>query len=96
MASKIPVTGRGRGSAPDIAHPLYSIEVKHRESLPQWLFDAMAQAIASMKSEEQLPIVVLHQKGQAIGQCFVIIRLGDFVDWYGSSTKEEANIETNT
>jgi hypothetical protein len=34
---RVPITGRGRGSAPDIYHPMFSIEVKHRKSLPKWL-----------------------------------------------------------
>ena len=32
---RVPVSGRQRGSAPDIAHPLLSVEVKHRKSLPK-------------------------------------------------------------
>lgn len=36
---RVPITGRNRGSAPDIAHPVFSIEVKHRAKLPKWLKD---------------------------------------------------------
>jgi hypothetical protein len=82
---RVPVTGRQRGSEPDIAHPLFSIEVKHREKLPEWLFDAMSQAVASKKSDDQLPIVVLHSKGQRITESFVVCRLGEFADYYGSN-----------
>lgn len=78
---RVPVTGRQRGSAPDIKHDWLSPEVKHRKELPFWLHDAMAQAEAS-KDGEQLPIVVLHEKQMEYGQSFVVIRLRDFVDYF--------------
>ena len=31
---RVPVTGRARGDAPDIAHDRLSLEVKHRVALP--------------------------------------------------------------
>lgn len=31
---RVPVSGRGRGDGPDIAHPLLSIEVEDRASFP--------------------------------------------------------------
>jgi hypothetical protein len=71
-----PVSGRQRGYLADIAHSTFSIEVKHRQTLPSWLFDAMQQAEASQKGN-QIPIVILHQKGQPIGECFVVLRLAD-------------------
>lgn len=81
---RVPITGRQRGSAPDIAHDWLSIEAKHREKLPGWLHDAMKQAEAS-KRGNQLPIVVLHEKGKRHRDNFVIVRLGDFVDWFGDN-----------
>lgn len=75
---RVPVTGRQRGSAPDIEHPVFSIEVKHREQLPEWLFDAMRQAEAS-KKPGQIPLVVLHQKGMAYQESFTILRLNDIL-----------------
>ena len=41
---RVPITGRQRGSAPDIKHEWLSIEVKQRDSLPAWVHDAMDQA----------------------------------------------------
>ncbi len=38
---RVPVSGRARGDAPDIAHPRLSLEVKHRKSLPAWLREAI-------------------------------------------------------
>jgi hypothetical protein len=43
---RVPVSGRARGDAPDVAHARLSIEVKSRKELPAWLMDAMVQAEA--------------------------------------------------
>lgn len=75
---RVPITGRARGSAPDIAHDTLSIEVKHRKSLPGWLHDAMDQALKSMK-KGQRPVVILHEKGQKYEDCYCIVRLSDFI-----------------
>ena len=82
QGQRVPVTGRQRGSAPDIDHRWLSIEVKHRKKLPAWLHDAMNQAEAS-NTGEQLPVVVLHESGKRHVENFVVVRLGDFVDWFG-------------
>jgi hypothetical protein len=47
---RMPVSGRARGSAPDVAHPWLSIECKHRRSLPGWIREALAQAQSSARS----------------------------------------------
>ena len=73
---RVPVTGRQRGDAPDVSHPVFSIEVKHRERLPDWFLDAMRQAEAS-NTGEQIPLVVLHQKGMSIPMSFAVLRLAD-------------------
>lgn len=81
-AKRVPVTGRQRGDVPDIAHPLFCPEVKHRKTIPAWLHDAMAQARAAMRGG-QLPIVVLHQHGARHADDLVVIRLADFVAYFG-------------
>lgn len=74
---RVPVTGRQRGSAPDItwAGDLWSFEVKHRKSVPAWIHDAMDQAEKS--ATENTPVVVLHENGQLIEDCFCVLRLRD-------------------
>ena len=52
-----PVSGRQRGDKADIEHDWLSLEVKHRKSLPDWLHDAIDQAVQSMKGH-QLPAVI--------------------------------------
>lgn len=80
---RVPVTGRGRGDAPDIQHPWLCPEVKHRRKLPAWLHEAMAQARAAATSE-QLPIVVLHESGQRHTNDMVLVRLSDFQGYFGA------------
>lgn len=79
---RVPITGRQRGSAPDVKHGWLSIEVKHRNVVPNWLHEAMDQAQLS-KRGDQLPIVVLHQCGCGHLDDYCIIRLGDFLEWFG-------------
>lgn len=75
---RVPITGRQRGSAPDIAHPTLSLEVKHRESLPDWLMDALEQADMA-NDGEKISTVILHQKGMKYEDCLTLIRLSDLV-----------------
>ena len=79
---RVPITGRQRGDVPDIQHPWLSPEIKHRQTLPAWIHDAISQAIAAAKSD-QLPIVVLHEKGKRHTSDLVVMQLGDFQDWFG-------------
>ena len=79
---RVPVTGRQRGSAPDIEHDWLSIEVKHRRTIPAWIIDAMAQAEASQR-DGQLPVTILHGHRMPVGESLVIMRLADFRDWFG-------------
>lgn len=79
---RVPVTGRARGSAPDVAHTWLSIECKERKELPAWLRDAIAQARASVRGE-QLPVAILHEKGTRHAEDLVVVRLADFRQWFG-------------
>lgn len=75
---RVPITGRQRGSAPDVAHEEFGIEVKHRKALPSWLLDAMDQAVACSGDGAKLPVVVLHQAGQRHDNDLIVLRLKDF------------------
>ena len=81
---RVPVSGRGRGDAPDVAHPWLSIECKDRTSLPAWLLEALAQAEASA-TPLQLPNAVLHAAGERHAQALVVLRLADFIEWFGDT-----------
>ncbi len=79
---RVPVSGRGRGDAPDIRHPWLSIEVKTRKALPAWLKEAMSQAVAAA-GVSQLPIAVLHEVGDRHADDIVCLRLADWLSWFG-------------
>ena len=81
---RVPVTGRGRGSEPDIRHEWLSVEVKSRNSIPAWIKDAMAQAVASIRGD-QLPIVVIHENGARYDDALVMVPLKDFTLWFGDA-----------
>lgn len=85
---RVPITGRIRGSSPDILHPTLSVEVKHRESLPTWVHDAMEQAVASIRGE-QVPMVVLHEKGMKYQDCLCVFKLSDIITMANNAKKEE-------
>ncbi len=78
----MPVSGRGRGDQPDIVHPWLSLEVKDRAALPLWLLDALDQAERSA-TLAQLPAAVLHRAGDRHDHALIVLRLADFVDWFG-------------
>ena len=86
---RVPVTGRQRGYRPDVDHPWLSLEIKSWASLPQRVAEAMDQAekaAAYAKRREQrdkLPIAVIHGKSTHRGNSLVVMRLDDFLDWFG-------------
>ena len=73
---RVPVTGRGRGDAPDVAHDTLSIEVKHWPALPAWLRGAMAQAQAASR-DGKVPVAVLHERGRPYDDALCVLRLAD-------------------
>lgn len=87
---RVPITGRMRGSAPDIEHPTYAIEVKRRSGsvFPKWLTTAFEQAEASAEEihrrtgEVRTPLVVVeHAHGQGKPKDhYILMHLNDFVE----------------
>lgn len=86
---RIPVTGRQRGSAPDVLHPSYAIEVKAWKRPPERVLNAVRQAEASAEWSKRkegvskLPIAILHNDHKEHGNDLVVLRLKDFLDWFG-------------
>lgn len=74
-------TALGLRSA-DVETPAYSVEVKSRKELPNWLVNAVGQAHRNA-GRGKLPLVVLHQVGCRRVNDLVIVRLGDFIEWFG-------------
>ena len=75
-SERVPVTGRTRGSAPDIRNPRFAIEQKHRKKLPALVTGAFDQAIKSVRGD-QFPIVILHEHGDPYLDSLVIVQLRD-------------------
>ena len=69
-------TGCNGESRRDVEHPRWSIEVKHRKSLPEWLHSAMNQAI--LDAEHRVPLVVLHEKQMKYEDSYILLKLKDF------------------
>ncbi len=63
------------------------VEVKHRKNLPVWLLDALEQ-VEQHATEAQLPIAVLHAHGMPYDHSLVVLRLDDFVEWFGGNECE--------
>lgn len=80
---RVPITGRARGSAPDVSHPWLSVECKRRRALPQWIDEALDQAAAASDGGKRLPVAILHEAGERHGRDVVLIRLADFRAWFG-------------
>lgn len=77
---RVPVTGRSRGDAPDIAHDWLSPEVKYTaRGMPKKWYEARAQSEASAVGN-QLPVQIYTEKGIAVGDAFIVMRLSDFRD----------------
>lgn len=72
-------------SAPDIHHPLFSIEVKLRALLPRILRLGLAQA--KSYSAVKPPLLVLRERKST--DALVVMHLKDFVDLLGAITPEQ-------
>lgn len=57
-------------------------EIKHRKTLPQWLKDALAQ-VTQHAGPNELAIAVLHESRMPYDDSLVVLRLSDFVEWFG-------------
>lgn len=86
---RVPVSGHQRGDVPDVSHPWLSIECKHRKTLPALIHGAMNQARAAARSD-QLPVAIVHESGRRHASDLVVIRLGDFYDWFGSDENADS------
>jgi len=84
------LNGRRQGATgrrgPDVLTAWLAVEVKHRKRLPAWLKDAQRQARTA--AGDRLPLVILHEAGQRHSDDLVLIRLGDFQDWFGEVRPE--------
>jgi hypothetical protein len=73
---------------PDVESSWLSLEVKHRTRLPVLITDTMAQARRNA-TPGKLVAAVLHEEGQRYDDAVIMIRLGDWVEWFGGLTPAE-------
>ena len=71
------------GGPEDIEHEELSVQVKHRKNLPIWIKSAILDAEATAGA--RLPIAVLHERYSPYEDSLVIMRLSEFVEWWGGS-----------
>lgn len=78
-------TGLG-SQTPDVESGSYSVEVKHRANVPAWLSGALEQSQRNA-TPGKLPLVVIHEAGARHDDDMVLLRLSDFVEWFGEVTR---------
>jgi hypothetical protein len=74
----------GQYGGADVQTDWFTVEVKSRKTLPQWIRDAIAQSKRNA-GISQLPIVILHQVGQRHDADLVVMALADFENWFGQA-----------
>jgi hypothetical protein len=68
---------------PDAINDWLTIEVVCH-AIPKWVRAEHKQAIDAAWQTDKLPILVIHEKGESESTDLVVLRLSDFVDWFGS------------
>lgn len=76
-SNRVPITGRSRGSAPDVTSDRLSIECKYRKSIPGWIKEAMEQAVASSR-DGKVPVVFIKENGAPFDDTLIVFRAKDF------------------
>lgn len=86
----MPVSGRARGSSPDVAHPVFVIEVKAGAVLSSIALEGMEQAQAAADHVlehdglNKLPIVCISNRGKgrrAVNGKYVLMTAETFCEW---------------
>lgn len=70
----------------DVLLPLLAVECKERATPTLWLEAALNQSQTAAQSD-QIPIVIIHWKGQRHDRDIVMLRLTDFEDLHGDTNK---------
>lgn len=84
------MTGRDRGSAPDVEQPDFAIEVKYGAVMSARLQTAVEQAEAAAEGTDKTPLVCITNRKKGSQQAlehFVMMRAEDFVKWIDPKTR---------
>ena len=78
----MPINGR---QGADVDHVWLSIECKSWKRLPVRVVAALVQAEADavVQTHKKLPVAVLHGDNHSHRTDLVVMRLADFVEWFG-------------
>lgn len=78
---RVPVTGRERGSAPDVEHEVFAIEHKYGKVISSRFQTAIEQAQAAAEGTEKIPLVTWEhaRKGNAGNIVGVTMLIDDFL-----------------
>ena len=60
IAREIPGASRNHFEAEDLRHPILSIEVKHRKSMPKILLGWLSQCLKAAE-DDKIPVLVVHE-----------------------------------
>jgi len=96
---RVPVSGRTRGWAPDVDHEWLAIECKSRKRMPLLLATAMDQAekaaawFVKRGKGERLPVALIHEDGQHYRNSLIVLRLGDFIDNFGTGRPSDSSAD---
>jgi len=75
---RVPVTGRERGSAPDVEHEKFAIEHKYGRVLSSRFQTAIEQALAAAVGTDKLPLVTFeHARKGNVGNIIGVTMLMD-------------------
>lgn len=74
-------------NAPDVTNDWLVVECKHRQQLPKWIVEAVEQA-RSYANGAQLGVAVLHELHKHQKNDLVVMKWGDFQEWFGGTLPE--------
>jgi len=50
--------------------------------IPEWILKELAQAERRVTDRPKLRLLVIHEKGQDLDKALVVMKLGQFMDWF--------------
>jgi hypothetical protein len=57
--------------------------------IPAWILKELAQAERRRTDHDKLRLLVIHEKGQDLDEALVVMRLGQFTDWFLGDTSDK-------
>jgi len=83
---------REGGQAPDWEYD-WTIGEVVCHPIPEWILRELAQAERRQTDRDKLRLLVIHGKGHDLDKALVVMRLGQFTDWFLGDTSVKAKGE---